>query len=135
MTDVTQGGDGEQQESSRNQPETIRNEPVVTPLTDIIETNNEFVMLLDMPGADPDTLDVTLDERVLNISARSESSAPQGYSLIYGEYRNGSYERQFIVSDVINSDGIDAELKDGVLRIVLPKTTPSPAKKISVKLH
>jgi HSP20 family protein len=127
MTDVAQ--------STSNEPETIRNEITLTPLTDIIETNNEFVMLLDMPGADPDTLDVTLDEKVLSISARSSSARPEGYSLIYGEYREGNYERQFMVSELINSDAVDAELKDGVLRIVLPKTTPSPAKKIPVKLH
>jgi HSP20 family molecular chaperone IbpA len=127
MTDVAQ--------RTANEPENIRNEPVVTPATDIVETSNEFVMLLDMPGADPDTLDVNLDEHVLSISARCASAAPEGYSMIYGEYRNGNYERQFAVSDAIESEGIGAELKDGVLRISLPKSTPSPAKKISVKLH
>ena len=113
--------------------ETTRTAPVFIPPTDIIETKDGVLMLLDMPGADPASLDVTLDKRILNISARSESSAPEGYALLHGEYRDGSYERSFVVSEPIDAAKIDAEFKDGVLRLNLPKATPSPATKISVK--
>lgn len=113
--------------------EATRTEPVYTPPTDIIETASGVQMVLDMPGADPDSLDVTLDNRVLRISARSASSAPEGYALLHAEYRDGNYERSFMVSEPIETAKIEAVFKDGVLRLTLPKAAPSPAAKISVK--
>lgn len=113
--------------------EATRTEPVYTPPTDIIETASGVQMVLDMPGADPDSLDVTLDNRVLRISARSASSPPEGYALLHAEYRDGNYERSFMVSEPIDTAKIEAVFKDGVLRLTLPKAAPSPAAKISVK--
>ncbi|ACP21544.1 small class I heat shock protein (plasmid) [Sinorhizobium fredii NGR234] len=114
------------------QAEATRTAPVYTPPTDIIETTSAVQMVLDMPGANPDSLDVTLDNRVLRISAQSASSAPEGYSLLHAEYRDGTYERSFMVSEPIEMDKIEAVFKDGVLRLTLPKAAPSLAK-ISVK--
>ena len=113
--------------------EATRTEPVYTPPTDIIETASGVQMVLDMPGADPDSLDVALDNRVLRISARSASSAPEGLALLHAEYRDGNYERSFMVSEPIDTAKIEAVFKDGVLRLTLPKAAPSPAAKISVK--
>jgi HSP20 family molecular chaperone IbpA len=90
-------------------------------------------MLLDVPGADPASLDVTLDKRMLRVWARSTSTPPQGYALVHAEYRDGNYERTFTLSDQVDGERIDAVFKDGVLRLTLPKATPSPAKKIEVK--
>ncbi len=113
--------------------EATRTEPVFVPPTDIVETTSAVQMMLDMPGADPDSLDVTLDNRVLRISARSASSAPEGYSLLHAEYRDGNYERSFRVSEPIDAAAIEAVFKDGVLVLTLPKSAPSPAAKISVR--
>jgi HSP20 family molecular chaperone IbpA len=113
--------------------EATRTEPVFIPPTDIIETTAAVQIFLDMPGADPDTLDVTLDNRVLRITARSASSAPDGFALIHAEYRDGNYERSFTVSEPIDTPKIEAVFKDGVLRLTLPKAAPSPAARISVK--
>lgn len=113
--------------------EATRTDPVFTPPTDIFETTAGVQMVIDMPGADPDSLDVTLDNRVLRISARSASSAPDGFALVHAEYRDGNYERSFTVSEPIDAARIEAVLKDGVLRLTLPKAAPSPAARISVK--
>lgn len=123
----------DQQPNGLQPAEATRSEPAFTPPTDIVETTAGVQMVLDMPGADPDTLDVTLDNRVLRISARSQSSAPDGYALVHAEYRDGSYERSFTVSEPIDVGRIEAALKDGVLRLTLPKAAPSPAAKINVK--
>lgn len=123
----------DQQPNGTVPSEATRTEPVFTPPTDIIETTAGVQMILDMPGADPDSLDVTLDNRVLRISARSASSAPDGFALVHAEYRDGSYERSFTVSEPIDAAKIEAVLRDGVLRLTLPKAAPSPAAKISVK--
>jgi HSP20 family molecular chaperone IbpA len=105
----------------------------LVPPTDIYETKDGVVMLLDMPGADPESLDVTLEKRELTISARSMISAPQGYTPVYLEYREGNYERAFTLSDQVDSERIDAMLKDGVLRLNLPKAPAAQARKIEVK--
>jgi HSP20 family protein len=102
------------------------------PPADVYETKDEVLLVLDMPGAEPDTLDVTLDKRVLTVSAQSNPWAPEGYTLVEAEYRDGNYERSFILSDQLDGEHIDARFKDGVLRIKLPKAPPPPAKKIAV---
>lgn len=122
----------DQQPNGTSPAEATRIEPAFTPPTDIVETTAGVQMALDMPGADPDSLDVTLDNRVLRISARSQPSAPEGYALVHAEYRDGNYERSFTVSEPIDAGRIEAVLRDGVLRLTLPKAAPSPAAKINV---
>jgi HSP20 family protein len=113
--------------------EAINGAPTLIPSTDIFETDESFIMFLDMPGADPQSLNVTLEKLSLNISAQAMPQIPQGYTLVHGEYIDGNYERAFRLSDQIDNERIDALFKDGVLRLTLPKASPPPAKKISVK--
>ena len=107
--------------------------PIFTPPVDILEKGDTVVMLLDVPGADPASLDVTLDKRILTITARVTSVAPQGYAAAHIEFRDGTYERRFIFSEQMDGEHIDATLKDGVLRLTVPKAADTAAKKISVK--
>ena len=107
--------------------------PIFTPPADILEKGNTIVMLMDVPGADPASLDVTLDKRILTITARVTSDAPQGYAAAHIEFRDGTYERRFVFSEQMDGEHIDATLKDGVLRLTVPKATDTAAKKISVK--
>jgi HSP20 family molecular chaperone IbpA len=107
--------------------------PIFTPPADIVEKGDTVVMLLDVPGADPASLDVTLDKHLLTITARVESAAPQGYAPAHIEFGNGTYERRFIFSEQMDGERIDATLKDGVLRLTVPRAADAAAKKISVK--
>jgi HSP20 family protein len=113
--------------------ESTRNAPIFVPAADIYETGDALFLSLEMPGVSPDTLNIMLDQRVLTISGRSRSSAPEGYSLTHHEYRDGNYERALTLSEGIDRDRIEAELKEGVLRLKLPKSQPAPAKTINVK--
>jgi HSP20 family molecular chaperone IbpA len=106
--------------------------PVFVPPADIYETKDDVQLFLDVPGADPATLDVTLDRRILAVSARSTPWQPQGYTLIAAEYSDGSFARSFVLSDNLDGDKIEANFRDGVLKLRVPKSAPSPAKKISV---
>jgi HSP20 family molecular chaperone IbpA len=102
--------------------------------TDIYETKDAVVMFLDMPGADPDSLDVTVERHDLSISAQVTPTLPEGYVPVHAEYREGNYERAFALSDQVDREHIEAIFKDGVLQLRLPKITESsPAKKIAVK--
>lgn len=107
--------------------------PIFTPATDVIEKSDRVVMLLDLPGAEPTSLGVTLEKRVLTISARITSTIPDGYAPAYIEFQDGTYERRFIFSEAMDGDHIDAVLKDGVLRLTIPRAPDTGMKKIDVK--
>ncbi|MBB2754596.1 UNVERIFIED_ORG: HSP20 family molecular chaperone IbpA [Rhizobium aethiopicum] len=112
--------------------EPTRAGPIFTPPADILEKGDTVVMLVDIPGADPASLDITLDKHILTIMARVTSAAPEGYTPTYSEFRDGIYERRFVFSEQMDGERIDATLKDGVLRLTVPKSA-NTAKKINVK--
>lgn len=122
-----------QPQATERGAEGTRNVPVFVPAADIYETKDALVLSLEMPGVDPDGVNIMLEKRVLTITGRSRSIAPEGYSLTHHEYRDGDYERAFTVSEAIDADNIQAELKNGVLRVTLPRSQPAPAKTIQVK--
>ena len=107
--------------------------PTYAPPTDIVETADRVTMYMDVPGADPDSLDVTLDRRILSVTARVASSVPAGYAPVHLEFRDGHYERRFAFSENMDADHIDATLKDGVMRLDIPKLKDAPKKKVVVK--
>jgi HSP20 family molecular chaperone IbpA len=92
-----------------------------------------LIVTLEMPGADPETVNITLEKRVLTVSGRSKPSVPEGYALVHGEFRDGDYERSFTLSEAIDGEHIEAAMRDGVLRLTLPKAKPAQAKTIEVK--
>ena len=118
---------------AEDRPEATRMGPAYTPPADIYETKDALVILVEMPGIAPDAIDVTVEKGVLTISGRDEGTAPEGYALAHAEYRPGGYERAFTLSEDVDSGGIAASMKDGVLHLSLPKAKPAPAKTISVK--
>ncbi|HRV95155.1 MAG TPA: Hsp20/alpha crystallin family protein [Anaerolineae bacterium] len=102
------------------------------PRADIYETEEALVLLADMPGVDQNTLDITLEKNVLSIRGLVETQNPDNYNLAYAEYEVGDYERNFTLSDGIDTDNISASIKNGVLQINLPKAGPAKARKINV---
>ena len=106
---------------------------VFTPAVDIFETDKEITLLADMPGVKAGDLNIDLREDVLTLN--SDVKAPEGADEVdvIREYRTGKYYRQFTLSQVIDQAKIDAELRDGVLRLRLPKVEAATPRKIAVK--
>ena len=113
--------------------ERTRTRRVYVPRTDIYETGEALVLVADMPGVAPDGLDVTLEGRELTIRGRTRDVAPEGYSPVHREYEAGDYERAFTLSEDIDAGKIEARLRDGVLRLTLPKAGPAQARRIQVQ--
>jgi HSP20 family protein len=113
--------------------ERTRTRPVYAPRTDIVETDDGLVILADMPGVSADGVDVTLERNVLTIRGRAEVSGPQGFSPVYLEYQPDDYERVFTLSEDIEAERIEAGVKNGVLRLFLPKAGPAQSKRIQVR--
>jgi HSP20 family molecular chaperone IbpA len=113
--------------------ERTRTRPVYAPRTDIFETNDGLVIVADMPGVSVDGVDVTLERHVLTIRGRTQDSPPEGFSPVYREYEPGDYERVFTLSEDIEAERIEANVKNGVLRLFLPKAGPAQTKRIQVR--
>ena len=103
-----------------------------TPAVDIFEKGDTTVILADMPGVASDGVDVTLERRVLTLRGTVKPHAPEGYRRLSSEYREGDYLRVFTLSDEINQAKINAEFRNGVLRLELPHAAEAKPKKISV---
>lgn len=106
---------------------------VFMPAVDIFETDEELIVMADMPGADEKTIDVTLEQNVLTIQGRVEALVPRGFDLQYREYDSGDFWRSFKLGDAIDREKIDASYTNGVLKLRLPKVEPAKPKKIAVK--
>ena len=106
--------------------------PAFVPRVDIYETETGLVVVADLPGVSPEGLEVTLEKRVLSIYGRVEEDAPEGYSQAYREYAVGDFERQFTLSGDFDINGIEANLKYGVLHLAIPRTPEAAAKRIKV---
>ena len=104
-----------------------------TPAVDIFERDETTVIMADMPGVAPDDVDVTLERQILTLRGKVKPYAPEGYRLLSSEYRVGDYIRVFTLSDEVDQARIDAEFKNGVLRLELPRSPETQPKKISVK--
>lgn len=120
------------QELLEGDAERTRSRLVFVPRVDIYEGNDAIVVLADMPGVAPEAVDITLESNVLNINGYVTPQYPEGYSLAWAEYRIGNYQRSFTLSEEIDQERIEATVKDGVLRLVLPKATPA-TRKIAIK--
>jgi HSP20 family protein len=125
--------EAQKQEVAERDAERTRQRVAFVPRVDIYETDDSIVVVADMPGVDENKVDIMLDQNTLSISGHVEARAPETFCLACAEYREGDYERKFTVSNRIDPDGIEATVKDGVLRLTLPKAQPT-TKKISVTM-
>ena len=104
-----------------------------TPLIDIHEGPDGLVLEADLPGATDDGLSIQLEDNVLSLHARIPSPIPDGARVLHEEYRVGDFTRSFILSDEVERGRITAELKNGVLRLILPKAERAKTRRIEVK--
>ena len=112
--------------------ESTRNVRPLVPPTDIYETADALVLALEMPGVSTDSVNVSLDKRVLTITGQGAHHEPSDFVLVHGEYRDGIYERAFTLSEAVDGERVEASMKDGVLQLTLPKAQPAKAKTIPV---
>jgi HSP20 family molecular chaperone IbpA len=106
---------------------------VFLPNADIYETNDALNVVLEMPGVEKDSVEIRVEDGVLKIDGRLDFSKYQGLQPLYTEYNVGHYSRSFRLSSKIDQNKIGAELKDGVLALVLPKVEEAKPRTIQVK--
>jgi HSP20 family protein len=104
-----------------------------TPLIDIHEGADGLILEADLPGATDNGVSIQLEDNILSLHARVPSPAPDGARILHEEYRVGDYYRSFILSDEVERSRISAELKNGVLRLTLPKAERAKTRRIEIK--
>jgi HSP20 family protein len=110
------------------------NGQTVTPVADIYETGDAFVVKLDMPGATKESIHVNVQPGSLTVRAAVASYHRQPLSVIHQEIGSDRfYYREFHLGDGIDYNAVDAQFHEGVLTVTLPKTESVKAKPISIK--
>ena len=102
---------------------------------DVAETDQSFEVKVDLPGIDPDQVEIQLDNNTLTIRGQrieetEEKNDEKQFHRI--ERYQGSFARSVVLPNAINEDEAAAEFKDGVLKIVIPKSEEAKPRKINI---
>ncbi|WP_200308773.1 Hsp20/alpha crystallin family protein [Streptomyces adelaidensis] len=105
--------------------------PAVMPM-DAYRSGEEFVVHFDLPGADPETIDLDVERNVLNVRAERRSPAPEDSELIADERPTGTFTRQLFLGDTLDVDRVDASYEAGVLTLRIPVAEKAKPRKIQI---
>ena len=113
--------------------EQTRSGPVFVPPVDIFEIDGNIVLKADLPGVRADDLNIDLKENLLTLTGEMKPFEAADECDLMVEYEVGQYYRQFTIPEQIDREKIDAQLKQGVLTLTLPKAEAAKPRKIEIK--
>ena len=131
----------EERDMNERQDLTVREEtlaerkrqiPTVAPMVDILENENEILLFADMPGVDKKDISINIDNGRLAISGVREVK-PVG-AVTWEEFSDVEYRRTFSVPQSIDVAGVNAELKEGVLLLHMPKSESAKPRQIEINV-
>jgi HSP20 family protein len=105
--------------------------PSLMPM-DCLRTEEQFVVRFDLPGIDPDSLDVSAENQTLTVRAERTRRDPEGSTYLVSERPSGTYSRQLVLGDGLAVDNIRAEYRDGVLTLIIPVAEQAKPRKIEI---
>ena len=122
-------------ESTQPQTQRQRNDDItIRPPVDIFEDAHGIMVVAEMPGVSRDQLNVHADRNTLTIEGDAVVEMPKGMEAIHADVQSTRYSRSFVLSGELETDAIDAKLKDGVLTIRIPKRREFRPRKIEVRM-
>ena len=92
----------------------------------------EFVVEFDLPGVEPDTIDVDVERNVLSVRAQRQSHRPDGAEVVAAERPEGTFGRELILGDALDTSKATADYADGVLTLRIPVAEEAKPRKVSV---
>lgn len=116
------------QQAPQNKERTMR------PAVDIFEDKQGITLHADMPGVSRERLDIQVEGDTLNIDGDATIAMPDGMEPLYADIRATHFRRSFILSKEMDREGIEANLKDGVLTLRIPKRAELQPRKIEVRV-
>lgn len=99
---------------------------------DVVRSEDHFDMYIDLPGVDPDTVELTVDGRTLTVAARREFTVGESQEHVYAGRRHGEFHRSFKLADDLDVDALTARSEHGVLHISLPVLAAAKPRKIRI---
>jgi HSP20 family protein len=124
----------EVQTSRRAGPATTQQAQHMVPPVDVFEDEAGITVLADLPGVSRERLAVRIDGDSLLIEGTAEVKGPENLELLYGEAQPATYRREFTLSRELDAGRIEAQLKDGVLRLSIPKAEEAKPRRIDVRV-
>ena len=103
------------------------------PAVDIVEDQGGITLTADLPGVPRENLNVRVEGGHLLIDADIAVPLPDKLNVLYAEVRGGAYHRSFALSSELDSNGVEANLKDGVLTIRVPRVERAKPRRIEIK--
>ena len=103
------------------------------PRCDVYEDENGITLLADLPGVPRDQLELKVEGDTLLVEATVQPQTPEGLEAVYAEVRVPRFRRSFTLSRELDSQRIDANLKDGVLTLRIPKAEHAQPRRIAVQ--
>lgn len=108
-------------------------QPFVIPPVDVFENESGITLLADLPGVAREGLSLRVEGDTLTLEANATIEGPRDMQLVYGEAQFPAYRRSFTLSRELDSANVDAQLKDGVLRLSIPKLEEAKPRRIEVR--
>lgn len=99
---------------------------------DLYKVDDHYMLIADLPGADPGSIDVDVDNGVLTLSAQRSAPSDSGVQWLTSERFSGTYRRQLTLGDGIDSSGISATYDNGVLSVTIPLAEQAKPRKIAI---
>jgi HSP20 family protein len=106
------------------------------PSLDVAETKNDIVVKAEVPGMDPKDIDISLSDGLLTIKGEKKQERvekDENYHLVERSY--GTFARSIRLPNEVKSDKINASYKNGVLKVVLPKSEEAKKKEVKIKVE
>lgn len=100
---------------------------------DVIRREHNVELRIDLPGADPESIEVTAERGVLTVSAKRTQEVGEGERLVTRERATGTFTRKVRLAETIDSDAIEASYDRGVLSVILPMQEAAKPRKIEIK--
>jgi HSP20 family protein len=107
-------------------------ERAVRPAIDVFEDSSGITLLADLPGVPKDQLEIKIDGDSLLVEGRVQQRTPEGLQAAYAEVQVPLYRRTFTLSRELDTTGVEANLKDGVLTLRIPKQAHAQPRRIAV---
>ncbi len=104
------------------------------PRVDVFENKDGILLLADMPGVPKDKLDLRVENDTLLIEGEITPDAPENMEAVYAEVRLSRYRRAFSLSSELDTSRIDAQLRDGVLNLRIPRHAHAQPRKIEINV-
>lgn len=106
--------------------------PLVPPV-DIIENGDGITVRADLPGVSRENLSIGVDGDTLTVEATVSLGEPSNVQPVYAEVRNAHYKRSFVLSRDLDTEKINASIRNGVLTLQVPKREQAKPRRIEIK--